>query len=132
MGGYGALRNGLYYNDTFSKLAAFSSRVLTAQEKNHDLSQEDKMNLHMQYIVGSKSYSDLEGDLDIYKLAQKENRPELFIACGTEDFIYQDSRELHEFLEEKNIEHIYEEAPGEHKWDFWDIYIEKAIEWMIE
>ena len=24
----------------------------------------------------------------------------------------------------------YEEAPGDHNWDFWDTYIKKAIDWL--
>lgn len=131
MGGYGALRNGLIYNETFSKITAFSSRILTKKDVIHDLSKEDRMNRHLQYITGSKSYQDLNPDMDIYELVLRGNIPELFIACGTEDFIYEDSLLFHQFLKDKQINHLYKSSTGEHKWDFWDQYIEKAIEWMV-
>ncbi|MFC6465107.1 alpha/beta hydrolase [Marinilactibacillus sp. GCM10026970] len=132
MGGYGALRNGLYYNETFSKIAALSSRVLQSQEKEHDLSEDNRMNQAIKYIIGSDTYKDMDKDKDIYSLVKKESIPELFIACGTEDFIYKDSLSLHNYLSEQKIDHIYKESSGEHSWDFWDHYIEQVIEWMIE
>ncbi|SFK16513.1 S-formylglutathione hydrolase FrmB [Marinilactibacillus piezotolerans] len=132
MGGYGALRNGLSYSETFSKIAAFSSRILTKNDPNHDLSIDDRMNAHLQYIIGSKSYKDLSLDMDIYELVLQSSIPELFIACGTEDFIYEDSLQFHKFLKDNQINHIYRASPGEHKWNFWDRTIEEAIEWMVQ
>lgn len=132
MGGYGALRNGLAYPETFSKIAAFSSRVLKADEPLHDLSTTDRLNSKLQSIIGSNSYKDLKPEMDIYKLVLGQPRPELYIACGTEDFIYEDSQALHRYLNENEIDHIYKTSAGGHEWDFWDHYIEQAVQWMVE
>lgn len=131
MGGYGALRNGLYYNRTFSKIGALSSKILQSQERDHDLTEENRMNQAIQFIIGAETYKDMDQDKDIFSLVKQESIPELFIACGTEDFIYGESLNLHNLLDELKIDHIYKESPGDHSWSFWDDYIEQVIEWMV-
>jgi enterochelin esterase-like enzyme len=49
------------------------------------------------------------------------------MACGTEDFLIERNRELHRFLEEQNVPHVYEEDTGIHDMVFWSKYVEKFI-----
>ncbi len=64
--------------------------------------------------------------------AAGERIPALFMACGTEDFLLENNRELRDFLQEKGVEHVYHESPGIHNWAFWNQYLEPAIQWMLE
>jgi len=57
--------------------------------------------------------------------------PQLYQCCGTEDFLYEDNLKFKEHIEKLPFEHCYEEAPGAHEWGFWDIHIQKALEWML-
>jgi putative tributyrin esterase len=31
-----------------------------------------------------------------------------------------------------DFDYTYDEGPGVHNWDFWDTWVKKAIEWMME
>lgn len=132
MGGYGSLRNGLVYSNTFGKIAAFSSRILTSDDKG-DLSAENPFNSRMRAIIQSDTHKDLPEEMDIKKLIEScINLPDLYLSCGTEDFLIEENRDLDKWLNEKGIKHRYEESPGEHNWDFWNEYIVKALEWLTE
>ena len=73
---------------------------------------------------------------DLFYLAEecdkKALKPRVYMAVGTEDFLYEDSVALKEKFESLNYDYTYEEAPGAHTWEFWDEYIEKALEWMLK
>ena len=56
--------------------------------------------------------------------------PQLYLACGTEDFLIEQNRDYRDFLKQEAIEFTYVESPGIHDWKFWDTYIEKVIEWL--
>ena len=57
--------------------------------------------------------------------------PEIFMACGTEDFLIENNREMHRFLEKEGIDHLYYESRGVHDMVFWREYITKGVEWMF-
>jgi len=137
MGGYGAIRNGLKYYNNFGAIAALSSALIidaaiTSTEENP-------------FEFGRKSFyesvfgdvANLRGsDKDVEALVQKikqENGtiPEIYFACGTEDSLIENNRKFRDFLCLENVEHTYIESPGIHDWKFWDEYIEKAMEWLV-
>lgn len=132
MGGYGALRNGFNYSKTFSKVAAFSSRILSKREApDREELEENIINKHIKAIIKSNTLADLSKENDIYDLAIKRaEEQELFIACGFEDFLYEENKAFHKFLLENKIPHEYFESSGGHTWDFWNEYISKAVKWM--
>ena len=57
--------------------------------------------------------------------------PDIYMACGTEDFLIENNRAMHRFLENENIPHEYHESKGIHDMNFWQEYIVKAAEWMF-
>lgn len=134
MGGYGALRNGLKYSETFSRIGALSSALI-----HYDIptsTEESPM------PWGSRSYyerifgnaSQFEGsDMDLeplYLLHGADTK--IFMACGTEDFLIDKNRRFKEFLEASNADVTYLEEPGSHEWDFWDRNINRVLDWLIE
>ncbi|MCC5894529.1 MAG: acetylesterase [Alkalibacterium sp.] len=132
MGGYGALRNGYHFNDTFSKIIALSSRVFQKNDPYHDLTEENPINKRIWHMIGSKSYKDVPDNIDIYSLIdQCRNKPDLFLACGTEDFLFEENRALHEQLVTQGIKHEYMEEPGEHNWSFWTQSLTQALAWAL-
>lgn len=131
MGGFGAMRNGLKYHDTFGAIISFSG-VLEILENNPALSRR----------VNTEYEEALFGDLEkaahsdnnpawlARKLVGKENLPDVYIACGTEDYLITHSRNFRDLLIKSGFQVTYEEGPGGHEWDFWDTYIKKAINWL--
>jgi S-formylglutathione hydrolase FrmB len=54
-------------------------------------------------------------------------KPRLYIACGTEDFLYDQNICFRDHLNGKGFTYCYEEGPGEHTWEFCDKYIKEFI-----
>lgn len=86
-------------------------------------------------IVGQNDTSDgtvLDIRRDIEDALEKGvDIPELYMMCGTEDYVYEDNLKFKKFLEGKGIDFKYEEGPGNHDWDYWNAGIEKAIDWFM-
>ena len=56
--------------------------------------------------------------------------PRVYMACGDQDGLLPENKEMAEFLKGQGAEVTFEIGPGGHEWDFWDTYIKKAIEWL--
>ena len=76
---------------------------------------------------------------DVWQMAEKrlkENTvlPRFYIACGTEDAtgacVHQ--REFEEFANKIGFPAQFVYDAGDHDWDFWNRYIEKALTFMME
>ena len=64
-------------------------------------------------------------------LAQSgQPKPTLFMAAGTDDWLYSQSVELHAHLEKLGFEVKWISAPGNHNWEFWDTHIQKVLDWL--
>lgn len=137
MGGFGAIHTGLYFPDTFSKIVGLSSALIVHNIANI---KED----HKDFIADYYYYTSVFGDLScldtsvnnpeylIHKLKEeKETIPQIYIACGTEDFLIKENRAFHEFLGEEGVESEYIESPGVHNWEFWNQYLEPSIQWLL-
>ncbi|EUJ31352.1 putative acetylesterase [Listeria floridensis FSL S10-1187] len=63
---------------------------------------------------------------------KRENRrlPELYQSCGTEDYLYKENVDFHQFLLDEGVPVNYYEAAGEHNFNFWEPGIKKIVEWL--
>lgn len=124
MGGYGALKIGLRECERFCKAAALSP---CGDIKNIGFSDV------LMPIFGEDMKIPDEDDLLYLAEAKKDdpNRPEIFIAIGTSDFLYENVKPLSKKLTDCGYDYTYREAPGVHSWEFWDEYIKHALWWML-
>lgn len=138
MGGFGALHTAFAYPDTFGGTVALSSALIIHSIANLDENFEDMMaNYHY--------YREVFGDLT--KVEESQNNPEvlytqlkekgaqipsIYMAVGTEDFLYENNQIMRKFLEENNADFKYEEGPGIHDWKFWNEYIFRGLDWILE
>lgn len=131
MGGFGAMRNGLKYHDTFGAIISFSG-VLELWEEN--TSPSPRVNMEFEEGIFGDLDEALVSDKNpawlVKKLAGKQNLPNIYVACGTEDRLLGHSRNFRDLLVKSGFHVTYEEGPGDHNWDFWDTYIKKAIDWL--
>lgn len=131
MGGFGAMRNGLKYHDTFGAIISFSGVFGFLPE---DTAKSSKGNMDFERAL----FGDLEKAVVSDKnpiwlagqLAGCEKLPDIYIACGTEDPLLPHSRNFRDLLTENGFQVTYVEGPGGHEWDFWDRYIKKALDWL--
>lgn len=123
MGGYGALLNGILHAETFGFVGSLSGVVLSASSEINEGSVKIPIPI-LQSVVKSGEWKDLPAKLDLLKLLDKKehikNLPQLFLFSGTEDYLYREISYLHRYMQKKNIQHRYFEAPGEHDWLFWN------------
>ena len=131
MGGFGAMRNGLKYHDTFGAIISFSGVLEMLKDTAIKPRRADL--LYLEGLFGdleNASHSDCNPIWLAKALAGKENLPSIYIACGTEDPLLPHSRNFRDLLKENGFQVTYTEGPGGHDWDFWDTYIKKALEWL--
>jgi len=48
-----------------------------------------------------------------------KNGVNMIIDCGTEDFLLDINRQMHQLLLEAGVAHDYIERPGAHNWEYW-------------
>lgn len=134
MGGYGAIRNGLKYHDTFSTILAFSSALITTAYANGDFDKATEMGVpsgYYRHVFGPKEQVP-GSDMDPAALAGKclgKNAPALFMACGSEDFLFSRNLELHDALAAMGYPHEWWVEPGVHDFDFWNRAISAGLAW---
>ena len=56
--------------------------------------------------------------------------PKLFLACGSEDFLYARNCEFHAHLEEIGYAHTWWVTPGVHDYVFWNASLPASLGWL--
>lgn len=138
MGGFGAIRTGLYFSNTFSKIIGLSSALIIHNIKNK---KEDFVDGIANYYY----YTSIFGNLDVLEAStnnpetlvsnlNKDNLdvPKFYLACGTEDFLLEENRMFKDYLENEKVDFTYIEDSGTHDWDYWNKHLEPSIKWLLE
>lgn len=103
MGGFGALYHGLKNTGKYSAIGAFSPAI------------------QMRDV-----------DVDLFKELDKSdaNIP-IYITCGNKDFLYELNLKFVDALKQKRVEYTWISEEGyEHEWRFWDLAIERFLDWI--
>jgi putative tributyrin esterase len=132
MGGYGALKLGLAASDKFGAVASLSGGldINDICEKNKSTGERD-------------FWRNIFGDLDktansvndLFYLAESLKKsgsplPNVYMWCGTEDFLYQQNVKMKDHLTKLEFNLTYEESPGDHQWKYWDEKIQTVLTWI--
>ena len=134
MGGFGAVRNGLKYYETFGRIIGLSSALYVFEKPEEFFDGtfgKARFGAYEEAVLTDKNPRVAAGNL----LALKEKDaatplPKVYLACGDEDFLVESNRSFKDFLKENGFDCTYVEGPGTHSWDFWDTYIKKALDWI--
>lgn len=134
MGGYGAMRAGILKPERYGAAVCLSAGFNLAKFRSTNAAAQFEDVRANVYGPNLERYDEEQDDLiRAVQIAVKNGKklPDLFLACGTEDFIYRSAIEARDGLKKLGVKFTYEESPGEHTYDFWDPYIRKAIsEWL--
>ena len=137
IGGFGAIRNGLRYPDTFGTIIALSSALITDSivGKDVDFSRTPEPKAYYELCFGP--LDKLPGsDNDPKALAKKileQNKPipAMYLACGTEDFLFENVMKFHEYLASIGMKPNLVTGRGQHDWKFWNPQIRAALGWYF-
>ncbi len=130
MGGYGALKMALNKPDQFAAGICLSGALdIVSIMKNpiHPIFNVDEFFGGFERLVGSNN--------DLYALlpklaSQGVHLPALYMACGVDDDLYEMSRKFQDLARDYSITLTFEEGPGSHNCDFWEIYFRRSLDWL--
>ncbi|MBQ6531497.1 MAG: acetylesterase [Solobacterium sp.] len=143
MGGYGSLRNGLKYNETFGAILALSPGIFISEMLEALCAGQDAdrlfgaQALFMNRAFLESSFGPLEkvngSDKDyrtLFETAAKtpSGCPEIYLACGTEDPLLPAVRGCRDYLSGHGARLMYAEKPGIHDYDFWNTALQDALD----
>jgi putative tributyrin esterase len=128
MGGYGALRLALGRPDLFASATSHSGALLCGSFTKAPMNDAERRRTFGKAPKGT--------DHDLIELAKRVKKsgalPKIRIDCGTDDFLIEQNRTYHAELGKMGIAHEYEEFPGAHTWDYWDLHVREAIAFHVK
>lgn len=132
MGGYGALKLGLRKPERFSKVASLSG-VLDLSAMFRRKSPDEYSFLRR--VFGDDKHPQARPEDDILFLAQqtaeREDKPEIYLACGTADELYSDYLSGISLFSSLGYHVNYRAGEGEdHRWSYWDQAIQDVLNWL--
>ena len=132
MGGYGALKCGLRAPQTFSRVAPLSGAVDVVDVVSGNVSGPNAN--YWEDIFGPAdkvkgSFNDLFAAAE--ELKDSPIKPDVYMWCGTEDFLYDQNVRMRDHLTKLGYNLKYEESPGDHSWPYWDAKIQTVLDWLI-
>lgn len=129
MGGYGAFKLALSQPEAFAAAASLSGAVDV-----ESIALKNTANVELDLIFGG--IDGIRGTKnDLFYLADslagsKGPKPRLYQCCGTEDFLYEDNIKFRDYVKELGLDLTYEEGPGSHEWGYWDMMIQRVLDWL--
>ena len=129
MGGYGALRTGLKFADTFGVICAMSSAlILDEYVKTGGSTPVGGAYSRAMFGDGDVLASDLNPSWLVRRLCESGKPiPSLYLSCGDQDFLLKPNRDFDEELKALGVKHTFRVSPGAHDWDFWETEMQYLI-----
>ena len=134
MGGYGACKAAFKRPDLYAAFASLSGALDIGGIADYIASgAEQRM---FESVFGDPEAA-RGGPDDLTTIAGQAKQsaqklPRAYFACGTLDRLcYPMNQRMLSCLNDLGIPYTYEEGPGMHNWEFWDTYIQRALDWMF-
>jgi len=130
MGGYGAMKLALGHPGRYAAAASLSG-ALDIAAHIHDEWDESRARTFEAIFGELANVPDSRNDL-IHQIRTLRTIPEtsFYLCVGTEDYLYQDSVTFRDAALNAGLHLTYEESPGDHEWGFWDLRIQRVLEWL--
>lgn len=133
MGGYGAFKWALRHPDAFAAAASLSGVLdLSARIKKEKDGDHPVANA-LYHVFGGQQIKNTTNDLFYLTeqlLKNKKEIPQLFQACGTEDFLWENNQVFYQFATDKQLPLTYTFSQGSHEWGYWDEKIQEVLAWL--
>ena len=117
MGGFHTMHTAALLNQTFDYVGIFSALYVPHTKQPHA---ERTIEMSALALSDKPAYKETE----ILLQQQFANPPQLYwIACGVDDFLYEDNVIYRKYLDEKHYPYEYYESAGGHSWQNWINYL---------
>ena len=133
MGGYGAVKAALTYPEKYSGCICLSGALDISTFSRHSL---DEWRAIFGYDL--TDIKELRGSRhDVYTLAEKNARegkqfPKIYMWCGDDDFLLDNSIRFDALLTDLGVEHKYVQSEGNHSWAWWDMHIQDGLDHLLK
>lgn len=133
MGGYGAIKCALRAPEVFSKGASLSGALDAAAHAKRGLDADVRVwKGYWTDVFGPDPTGSVD---DLYAAAEEMKdsplRPDLYMWCGTEDYLYKQNTAYRDHLRKLGYNLKYEEDHGIHAWQYWDKWVINAMDFML-
>lgn len=138
MGGFGALHTAFAYPETFSKILALSSAIITYGLNMFKPGTDNGMANYEYYHTVFGDFDKIDTSVNnpeylVKKLIEdKKELPDIYMACGTEDFLLEPNKRFKAFLDENKVPVTFFTGPGIHDFVFWRAQLEAGLEWAFK
>ncbi|RDW21474.1 esterase [Oceanobacillus arenosus] len=133
MGGYGALKWGLNKPDQIAAVATLSGVTDMVYHLENIRNEAGDKNSSLSLVFGDEDIRNTASDM-LWKLNQIGNtdteRPMLYQACGTEDFLYEHNQRFFKVCKDTSFDLTTDFGPGDHDWKYWDKQIQHVLQWL--
>ena len=117
MGGFHTMHTAALLNQSFDYVGIFSALYVPHTKQPHS---ERTIEMSALALSDKPAYQQTEALLQ----QQFATPPQLYwIACGVEDFLYEDNVIYRQYLDEKQYPYQYHESAGGHSWQNWMDYL---------
>jgi enterochelin esterase family protein len=117
MGGFHTMHTAALLNQSFDYVGIFSALYVPYMSQHRA---ERTLAISDLALSDKPAYNQTEALL----AQQFANPPQLYwIACGVDDFLYQDNVIYRQYLDEKQYPYEYHESAGGHSWKNWMDYL---------
>ncbi|HEY3103266.1 MAG TPA: alpha/beta hydrolase family protein [Pyrinomonadaceae bacterium] len=137
MGGYGAVKFGLKYPESFVFAASISGSLTIATASQNDLKYPAAIRDSIASVLGPEdSGTRIANDLEFMVRSMQPSRvaslPYFYFDCGTEDLFLGQNARFAGLLYFKKIPHEYRQLPGNHNWAYWAQRVQEVIKIAAE
>ncbi|MBQ1043062.1 esterase family protein [Micromonospora sp. C32] len=127
MGGYGAVKWALRRPERLAAAASLSGGLNVTRRRHHPTRPVDPAVWHT--VWGDDP---VPADDDTVGLLERsgDDLPALYVACGTEDFLYEDNLRFLDVARERDVPVTVDFGPDDHDWAYWDARIQDVLAWL--
>jgi S-formylglutathione hydrolase FrmB len=125
MGGYGALKLALRYPERFSFAAGLSGAYISRELMESGISNDRELEAELKTVFGGE----LKPEDDVFRLLERASpKPELFVCCGKEDWLFPISEALAGYAKGLGYSVTWRiDGDYGHEWEYWDIMIQEVL-----
>ncbi|NBE79663.1 alpha/beta hydrolase [Micromonospora rubida] len=128
MGGYGAVKWALREPGRFAAAASLSGALDFARRRDHPTSPVDPA--VWRPVFGDRHVPGSDDDTMALLERAGDDLPALYVACGTEDFLFDDNTQFVDTARRSGVSLTVDFSPGAHDWAYWDAKIRDVLAWL--